>query len=91
MFDLLGVTFLRECKNARIRLDTFFRCPNDEIVVKQIDQIKACSCSDECSYDSMDIFRWVFSFLIVFSNLECSSTHLLSHDVQPNDAAFKRH
>lgn len=53
-----------------------FRCPNDEIVVKQIDQIKACSCSDECSYDSMDIF---------------SSTHLLSHDVQPNDAAFKRH
>ena len=57
MLDLLGVTFF-ECENARTRFDTFFfRCPNDEIVVKQIDQIKACSCSDECSYDSMDIFR----------------------------------
>ena len=40
--------------------------------------------------------QWISSgesvlFFNRFSNLECSSTHLLSHDVQPNDAAFKRH
>jgi hypothetical protein len=44
-----------------------FECPGNEEIVKQIDQIKKCNCSNKCQSASFDIF---------------ASNHFLNNDVQ---------
>ena len=51
-----SVTSFYQAGTNRPQFIFYFRCPGNEEIVKQIDQIKKCNCSNKCQSASFDIF-----------------------------------